>query len=105
MEPPRGISLADLELGTWTAEQGIALEVAEWVLGALIGWCSAETARERRQARPDLHRLAELKREQSEYTRLRRDLDIHDPQQVQRVLADYGALARERYQALGSGAD
>jgi hypothetical protein len=98
VEPPGPpISLADLELGTWSAEQGTAFEAAEWVLGSLIAWCAAESAREQ-----DPDRLAAIADECRKYAAIRRTLSVHEPQRVQRVLAEYGALARERYEALNS---
>jgi hypothetical protein len=104
-EPPQPVSVADLDLGSWTAEQGIAFEAAEWVLGSLIGWCSSEMAAERARPQPDPDRLAALSAEQAEYAMARRSLDIHDPEQVQRVLAEGGRLARQRYENTRPGAD
>jgi hypothetical protein len=89
-EPTQGINPSGHQLGSWTAEQGTAFETAEWVLGALIAWCSAETARENRRDRPDVDRLAALDRERQKYAHLRRTLDVHDTSQVQRALTDYG---------------
>lgn len=106
VEPPGPpISLADLDLGTWSAEQGTAFEAAEWVLGSLIAWCAAESAREQSAALPDPDRLAAIADERRQYAEIRESLSVHQPHLVQRVLAEYGAVARERYKALDTSAD
>lgn len=48
----RPLSPADLDLGRSSSEDREAFEVAEWVLGSLIAWCSARTAAERAKAEP-----------------------------------------------------
>jgi hypothetical protein len=88
-----------MDLGSWTAEQGIAFEAAEWVLGSLIGWCAEQSTVERVRRRVDPARLAELAAERAGYAAVCRSLDVHDPEQVRRVPAEYGPLARQRYSA------
>lgn len=97
MEQSKPVSLADLDLGRWSAEDGRAFEVAEWVMGALIAWCSAESARERAEGHPDPARLAELASETDGYAAVQRELSIREPERVQEVLAEYGPLARARF--------
>jgi hypothetical protein len=69
-------------------------------MGALIAWCSAQTARERAKAQPDAARLAELDAEDDLYSSVQRELSVRNPERVQEVLNEYGPIARARYQAM-----
>jgi hypothetical protein len=104
-EPPKPISVADLDLGTWTPEEGTAFEAAEWLMGSLIGWCSEQSAIERSRPRPDQERLAALDAERAGYARVRRSLSVDDPEYVQQVRAEYGPLALERFEAVRRSVD
>jgi hypothetical protein len=94
---PRAISVADLHLAPWTAEAGTEFETAEWILGALIAWCSARVADERARRHSDPARLAALDAERAEYVSARGSLSVYDPARVREVITRYGRLARERY--------
>lgn len=92
--PDRAVSLAEFDLGTWSADEGLAFEAAKWVLGALIAQVSAAAAAERAEPVPDRERLSALAEERADYAAERRRLSVHDPAHVKQVLDRYGALAR-----------
>jgi hypothetical protein len=94
------VSSADLDLGEWSAEQGTDFEAAEWVLGALIAWCSAESSAVAGAASSAVVQQAELAAERERYAALQRELSVHNSAHTREVLATYGALARLRYQSL-----
>jgi hypothetical protein len=100
MSQPRAISVTDLDLAPWTAEAGTDFETAEWILGALIAWCSTREAAERAREHPDPARLADLDAERVDYLSARSSLTVRDPQRIREVISRYGALARERYREL-----
>ncbi|MBW0104316.1 hypothetical protein [Pseudonocardia sp. KRD291] len=94
--PAEALSLANLDIGAWSADEGLAFETAEWIIGALISRVSADTAAERDKPAPDQHRLGALAEERARYAAVRRQLSVHDPAHVQEVLRTYGKLARQR---------
>ncbi len=83
--PDRAVSLAELDLGTWSADEGLAFEAAEWVLGALIAQTTAAAAAERAEPVPDQERLTALAEERAAYAGDRRRLSLHDPAHVKQV--------------------
>jgi hypothetical protein len=102
MSQPQPISAADLDLAAWTAETGTDFETAEWILGALIAWCSVRTVAERAREHPDPDRLAGLDAKCADYLSTRRSLSVRDPRRIREVISRYSALARECYRELAN---
>lgn len=92
--PDRAISLADLDLGAWSADDGLAFEAAEWILGAMIARTTAADAAERAKPVPNQERLAALDEERAVYAAERRQLSVHDRARNNAVVERYGDLAR-----------
>lgn len=97
-EPHRPV-LGQSNLGNWTQADAVTFEVAEDLLGDLIGWCNARMweEREKPNADQDPDEIEKWKREAARYVAEKRALAGADPAAVARVIREYGPLVRDLY--------
>jgi hypothetical protein len=74
----------------WSYEDGMNLEVAEWVLGSLIARISKQLA-----AKPDEAAARALQEQRAALAAERRRMVTGGPAAVERVLREYGPQARK----------
>jgi hypothetical protein len=87
-------SWEDLDLGQWSPDESIRLEVAEELLGLLCGWSGEQLRVEKSSAHPDPQRLAALRAQHEDHLARRRQLATLDDAGVRQVLEKYGPVAR-----------
>ncbi|TDB81577.1 hypothetical protein [Micromonospora sp. KC721] len=77
-------------LGTWSEQQAADFELARAVIGSVIAAYSSRLGRTEDPAERD-----DLLAAQQRYMRERRLLTLDDREQIERILRDYPAAARE----------
>ena len=77
-------------LGNWSEQQAADFELARAVIGTVIAAYSSRLGRAVEETE-----LAGLLAAQQRYVRERRLLTLDDREQIERILRDYPALARE----------
>jgi hypothetical protein len=84
-------------IGGWTQDEAIAYEVAKETFNDLVGYCMARIYEQEAKPEPDQAVIDHWNSEADRYVRERRGLDASDGDAVQRVITEYGALARRLY--------
>lgn len=84
-------------IGGWTQDEAIAYEVARETFNDLVGYCMARIYEEEAKAESDQSVIDHWNSEADRYVRERRELDPSDNEAVQKVITEYGALARRLY--------
>jgi hypothetical protein len=84
----------DLDLGKWTPDESVRLEVAEELMGLLCGWSSEQLRIEKSRENPDPEQVRRLLVQHEDYLARRRQLSSLDDAAIKRLLDEYGPLAR-----------
>lgn len=87
-------SWEDIDLGPWSPDESVRLEVAEELLGLLCGWSGEQLRVEGASAHPDPQRLATLRAQHEDHLARERQLATLDDAGVRQVLDEYGPVAR-----------
>lgn len=93
-QPEARPSWEELDLGQWSPDESIRLEVAEELLGLLCGWSGEQLWAEEASANPDPQRLAALRAQHEDHLARRRQLATLDDAGVKQILEQYGPVAR-----------
>jgi hypothetical protein len=83
------------DLGTWSPDQSVRLEVAEELLGLLCGWSAKRLRAEESAPRPDPEVVGRLRAQHEEYLQRSRELNGLDSSGVEQVIERYGPIARQ----------
>lgn len=86
-----------VDLQPWTERESLDLEVAQDLLGDLVGWYSGQLAAQSAESAPDPVRVAECRVLVAALARQRRELSIRDRAGVVQVITEYGPLVRRLY--------
>jgi hypothetical protein len=84
-----------IELGRWSADQSVLLEVAEELLGLLCGWSGERLRVEQASAHPDPDLIERLRAQHEEYLARSRELNGLDSAGTRRIIDEYGPVARQ----------
>lgn len=79
--------------------EAVRYEVALGVVGAVIARCAQQIGDEMRKPQPDADKLRILEERQRELEASRTGLDPYDRPGIERLIAEYAPLARQRPQA------
>jgi hypothetical protein len=93
-ELERKLSWEDLDLGKWTLDQSVRLEVAEELMGLLCGWSGEQLRIEQDRENPDPDQVQRLLTQHEDHLARRRELSTLDDASIKRMLDEYGPLAR-----------
>ena len=78
----------------WTQTQSIAYECAREAITHLMAIYTGQIYEEKKKAKPDLERIAELSNLRTKLIDVRRSIRATDDAQVAQIRAEYGALVR-----------
>jgi hypothetical protein len=84
-----------IDLGTWSPDQSVRLEVAEELLGLLCGWSGEQLRAEESAPQPDPKMVELLRAQHEEYLQRSRELNGLDSSGVEQVIEQYGPIARQ----------
>jgi hypothetical protein len=84
-----------IDLGQWSPGQPARFEVAEELLRLLSGWSGEQLRRAEAAARPDPALVERLRAQHEEYLARSRDLNGQDAAGLQRIIDEYGPVARQ----------
>jgi hypothetical protein len=83
-----------IDLGRWSPDQSVRLEVAEELLGLLRGWSGERLRAGQSAAHPDPELIDRLRAQHEEYLKLSRELNGLDEAGIERIIEEYGPAAR-----------
>jgi hypothetical protein len=84
-----------IDLGQWSPGQPARFETAEEVLRLLCGWSGERLRRAEAAPHPDPDQVERLRAQHEEYLAASRQLNGQDAAGVQRIIDDYGPVARQ----------
>jgi hypothetical protein len=83
-----------IDLGQWSPDQSVRLEVAEELIGLLQGWSGERLRAEQSAAHPDPELIDRLRAQHEEYLKRGRELNGLDEAAVERIIEEYGPVAQ-----------